>query len=130
MGVIVARGKNSHVLFGGGEFCGQRDFGDYRRHHVDEGEAQARIAICVAADTIRHSSIHRGICLVGIGRDAFPYGYARHGRGVHAVCAGAAPFFAAAKRAAVRAERDEPQPDGAVPGARRSNDALYCRRRQ
>ncbi len=43
------------------------------------------------------------IRLAGIGWDSLAGGGARHGRGVHAVCAGASAVPAAAKRAAVRA---------------------------
>src|ERR1700684_393816 len=101
MGVIFAQGKTSYVFFCGSEFCRQRGLGRDWRRHADEGEAPARIAFCVAADTICDSSIYRGVRLVGAGRNTSAHGDARHGSGVHVICAGTTSFPAAAERAAV-----------------------------
>src|ERR1700689_3839264 len=125
IGVTLATEKTSDVLFGNSELCGQWGSGRGRRRYLDEGEAPARTAFRRAAHVIRHSPVHRGIRLAGIGWDSFPRGDARHGGGVHALCAGAPAVFAAAQRAAVRAGREEPPAHGAVPRARRSNHALY-----
>ena len=44
-------------------------------------------------DFLRAPSVHRGIRLARIGRYSFAGGGARHGGGVHAVCAGTPPFL-------------------------------------
>ena len=64
---------------------------------------------------------------VWLGSDGIlsPYRGARHGCGVHALCARAPSLFAAAQRASVRAECEEPQQNVAVPRSWRSNYALY-----
>jgi hypothetical protein len=103
----------------------QRGPGRRRRRHLDQGEAPARTSFRSAARAIRRSSVYRGIRLAGIGWDSFACRGARHGRGVHALCARATPLFAAAQRASVRAECQEPQKDVAVPRIRRSNCAVY-----
>src|SRR5208282_4830861 len=123
--VILATEKTSDVFFSHSELRGQRSSGRRRRRDLDEGKAQARVAFCSAAHAFRHSSVHRGIRLARIGWDSFACRGARHGRGIHALRAGASPFFAAAKCAALRTEREEPQPDAAVPRAGRCNYALY-----
>src|ERR1700684_3931058 len=101
LGVIFARGKPSYVFFGGGELCGQHRFGRGRRGHADEGETPSRTAFRVAPYPVCRSSVYRGFRLAGIGWNPIACGNARHGRSVHAVCAGTSPFFDAAKRAAV-----------------------------
>jgi hypothetical protein len=106
-------------------FVGQRSSGRRRRRHLDKGEAQARTAFRDAAHAICRSSVHRGIRLAGTQWHSFACGGARHGCGVHALRAGVPPFFAAAKRTAVRTDSEEPQANAAVPRARRSNYALY-----
>src|SRR5579863_5858682 len=103
IGVIFARGKTSYVLFGSGELCGQHSVRRDRCGHADEGETPSRTAFRVAPHSICDSPVHRGIRLAGIGWNPFARGDARHGRGVHAVCAGTSPFLVTAKRVVVRA---------------------------
>src|SRR5580658_11350492 len=74
IGVIFARENTSHVLFSDSKLCWQRSSGRGGRRHIDEGEAQARIAFRGAARAIRHSSVHRGIRLAGIGRNSLAHG--------------------------------------------------------
>jgi hypothetical protein len=81
------------VFLGHGEFRRQRSSGCRRRRHLDQGEAPARTAFRSASHAIRRSSVYRGIRLAGIGWDSFACRGARHGRGVHALCAGLLPFL-------------------------------------
>src|SRR5271165_321730 len=113
------------VFFGGGEFYGQRGFGRDRSRDFDEGETQARTAVCVAAYALRDSPVHRGVRLAGAGWSALARGYARDGRGVHVVCAGTSSLSAAAQRDAVRGRRQVPQTDGAVSGDWIPDGSLY-----
>lgn len=53
--------KSIHVFFSHRELRGQWSSGRRRRRHIDQGKAQARIAIRSAAPAIRHSSVHRGV---------------------------------------------------------------------
>src|ERR1700688_4359558 len=122
---MFAKEKTSYVFLSHRELRRQRSPGCRRRRHLDQGEAPARTAFRSAPRAIRRSSVYRGIRLAGIGWDSFACRGARHGSGVHALCARTPPLFAAAQRASVRAECEEPQQDVAVPRSWRSNYALY-----
>ncbi len=74
---------------------------------------------------VRHSSVHRRIRLARPRWHSLAHGRARHGRGLHALCPGIAPFPAAAKRAPVRAHRKKPPAHAPIPRARRSHHALH-----
>jgi CheY-like chemotaxis protein len=101
--VILPMEQTSLVFLSHGELCWQRSSGRCRRRHIDESETPPRTAPRGAAYAFRHSSIHRGIRLARPGWDPFAYGGAQHGRGVHALCPGIAPFPVTAQRAAFRA---------------------------
>src|SRR5271156_4059037 len=93
MGVILPPEKTIHVFFSDSKFRGGHRFGRRRRRHVDEGEAPARIAFRVAANSIRHSSVHRRLRLAGIGWQTLAPGDARHGRRVMLYAQGILPFL-------------------------------------
>src|SRR5271169_6313389 len=122
---MFAKEKTSYVFLSHRELRGERSPRCRRRRHLDQGEAPARTAFRSAPDAIRRSSVYRGIRLAGIGWDSFASRGARHGRGVHALCARAPPISAATQCASVRAECEEPAQDAAFPRAWRSNYALY-----
>src|SRR5580704_6311479 len=88
--------KIGYVFFSNRELCWQHGAGRCGHRHVDEGEAPARIAVRVAAFPICYTSVHRGICVAGIGWEAIADDDAQHGCGVHAVRAGTAAVPAAA----------------------------------
>src|SRR5579863_7067594 len=93
--------KMAYVFFGNRELCWQHGAGRCGCSDIDESEAPARIAFRVAAFVICDTSIHRGICVAGIGWLPFADDDAQYGRGVHAVRARTAALPAAAERTSV-----------------------------
>src|ERR1700728_318922 len=77
--VTLTKEKTSLVFFSNSELCWQWSSGRHRRSHLNQGEAPERIALRGPAYAFRRSSIHRGICLAGIGWGSFAHGDTRHG---------------------------------------------------
>ena len=63
---------------------------------LHQGEAPAGTAFRGTAFAIRHSSVHRGIRVAGIGWNTLADCCPQHGRSVHAICAGIAAVPATA----------------------------------
>jgi hypothetical protein len=90
---ILVPEEMSDVLFSNGELRWKRSSWSRRRGHLDEGETSAGIAFCRASDAFRHPPVHRGICLVGIGWNAFAGCNPQYGRGLHVYAQGLLPFL-------------------------------------
>ena len=91
--VTLTGEKTSLVFFSNSELCWQCSFGSHRRSHLDQGETPERITLRGPAYAFRRSSIHRGICLAGIGRDSVAPGVADMAAAYMLYAQGLLPFL-------------------------------------
>src|SRR5580658_770078 len=123
--VILPWEKSTNVLFSHSKLRRQRSPRRSRSSNSNQSKTPPRAPLRRAAAAIRHPPIHRGLRLARPRWLSLTRGNPRHGRSLHALRPGIAPFPAPPKRAPVRAQPAKPPAHAPVPDHRRRHHALH-----